>query len=417
MMPAAMAASARRWPLRGILSVALMVFSSAAFAESVFSDRLTGDWGGVRTTLADHGVTLDFDWTNYYQGLLEGEGSKQFEYGGRIDALLNFDTGKLGLWEGGLLRTHTEYRYGDLNANLGGVLIATNAGLILPTGKKEEVIVTSIHLAQRFGDNVNLLLGRINAVDLIAADPFFGGAGQTRFMNVAFSAPPSGVTPAVIMGAVMTVKAAPFNWTFMVYDADDQTHDYWPDDLFGDGVNVSVTASYGGHVMGRTSAASVYYTYSTKDGTNLGELLLPPELQTGDKGHAKHYGVQFSHFLRENPEHPGEGFGLFLKIGASEGNPNPFQGSLIGGVSGKGLLDARPNDTFGLGYFYIDFSDALQSTLDPLVAFNDEQGVEAFYNFVVKDWLIVSADLQYVNPALGDTDNAFVGGLRARIRF
>jgi porin len=86
-------------------------------------------------------------------------------------------------------------------------------------------------------------------------------------------------------------------------------------------------------------------------------------------------------------------------------------------VTGKGLFHARPNDTFGLGYFYIDFSDALQSTLNPLLTFNDEQGVEAFYNFVVKDWLIVSADLQYVNPALGDTDNAFVGGLRARVRF
>ena len=133
----------------------------------------------MRTALAENGVTFDLDWTNYYQGLLSGEGSKEPEYAGRIDALVNFDTDKLGLWEGGALRTHTEYRYGDLNANLGGVLIATNAGLVLPTGKKDDVVVTSIHLAQRFGENVNLLLERINAVDLIAADPFFGGAGQT----------------------------------------------------------------------------------------------------------------------------------------------------------------------------------------------------------------------------------------------
>ena len=78
---------------------------------------------------------------------------------------------------------------------------------------------------------------------------------------------------------------------------------------------------------------------------------------------------------------------------------------------------ALPNDAFGLGYFYVNFSDALQSTLNPLLTFNDEQGVEAFYNCAVIEWLQVSADLEYVNPALGDTDNAFVGALRARIRF
>mgnify|MGYP001411011967 FL=1 len=89
----------------------------------------------------------------------------------------------------------------------------------------------------------------------------------------------------------------------------------------------------------------------------------------------------------------------------------------MGGVGGKGLFASRPNDTFGIGYFYVDFSNDLQSSLNPLLTFHDEQGVEAFYNYVVTDWLQVAVDLQYVDPALGDTDNAFVAGLRATIRF
>ena len=89
----------------------------------------------------------------------------------------------------------------------------------------------------------------------------------------------------------------------------------------------------------------------------------------------------------------------------------------FGGVSGRGLFRNRPNDTFGLGYFYVDFSDALQSTVNPFLKFQDEQGVEAFYNYAVADWLQVTGDLQYVDPALGDTENAFVGALRARLRF
>jgi porin len=92
-----------------------MMFGSAAFAESPFSDCLTGDWGGVRTGLNERGVTVDVESTHYYQGPLSGSGSDDFEYAGRLDALVNFDTGKLGLWEGGVLRTHTEYRYGDLS--------------------------------------------------------------------------------------------------------------------------------------------------------------------------------------------------------------------------------------------------------------------------------------------------------------
>jgi porin len=393
------------------------LFGSAVAADVPFSDRLTGDWGGARATLAARGITIDFDSTHYYQGLISGTGDNDFEYGGRLDALVNFDTEKLGLWRGGVLRTHTEYRYGDLSPQLGGTLVSTNVGLLLPNGKHEDLVITSIHLAQRIGDRVNLLVGRISPIDLIAADPFFGGAGHSRFMNMAFAAPPSGVTPAVITGAIATIRAEPLSWTLMLFDPNDRTDDYWPDDFFGDGVSFSIAANYNGELMERTSSVTVSATYTTKDGANLGELLLPSDLQTGDKDRSWHLGVQFVQFLHQRSDRPGDGWGVFLKVNGSDGNPNPFQGSVMGGIGGKALFASRPNDTFGIGYFYVNFSDDLQSTLNPFVSFDDEQGLEAFYNFLATDWLMLSADLQYVNPALGDSDDAFIGGLRAKIRF
>lgn len=169
--------------------------------------------------------------------------------------------------------------------------------------------------------------------------------------------------------------------------------------------------------MGHASSLTLTGTYSTKDGANLGELLLPAELRTGNKDHSWFLSVQLVYYLRQNAQEQGEAWGVFLKTAASDGNPNPFQGSLMGGIGGRGLFSSRPNDTFGLGYFYVDFSDELQSSIDPLVTFQDEQGIEAFYNYAVEEWLLLTADLQYVNPALGDTDNAFVAGLRATIRF
>jgi len=46
-----------------------------------------------------------------------------------------------------------------------------------------------------------MMVGKINAIDLLASHPFFGGWGTDRFWTVAFVAPPSGVVPPVIMGA------------------------------------------------------------------------------------------------------------------------------------------------------------------------------------------------------------------------
>jgi len=63
-------------------------------------ETLTGDWGGFRNQLAEKGVKLDIEFTQYYQGMFSGNGYDDFDFGGRIDALFSFDTKKLGSWEG-----------------------------------------------------------------------------------------------------------------------------------------------------------------------------------------------------------------------------------------------------------------------------------------------------------------------------
>src|SRR5437867_11076764 len=63
-------------------------------------DRLTGDWGGARTWLQEHGITLAPRLTQFYQGMGAGDGDHDFEYAGKADLLLNADLSKLGLWKG-----------------------------------------------------------------------------------------------------------------------------------------------------------------------------------------------------------------------------------------------------------------------------------------------------------------------------
>ena len=48
-------------------------------------DKLTGDWGGGRTWLKEHGITIKPRLTQFYQGLTAGAGDHGFEYGGKAD--------------------------------------------------------------------------------------------------------------------------------------------------------------------------------------------------------------------------------------------------------------------------------------------------------------------------------------------
>jgi porin len=61
---------------------------------------LTGDWGGLRNTLATKGINLDVDLVQSLQGLNSGglaDDSVLYRYGGHAEYLLHVDTGKLGL--------------------------------------------------------------------------------------------------------------------------------------------------------------------------------------------------------------------------------------------------------------------------------------------------------------------------------
>jgi porin len=380
-------------------------------------DTLTGDWGGGRTWLAEHGVGVQLEFTEYYQGMTGGTGDKGFEFIGRADGFVNFDSGKLGLWKGGGLNTHFEWRSGDVTAFRGGALWPVNTGAALPLGDPEEVVASSIYLTQRFGEATSFMLGKINAVDLLARDPFFGGWGIHRFMHIAFVAPPSGVVPPVIMGGILSHRFAPYALTLMVFDPDDRTGDYTPHGLFDDGVNVSLSGAWEGTFWGRSTNAGMTGTYSTKDGTNLDQVLLPAELRTDEKKGSFNVSIQVGHLLFESPARPGRGLGVYAKAAVADGNPNPIGGSFIGGFTGHGIVHGRPLDSLGVGYFYYRFSRDLQDTVDAVIEFNDEQGVEAFYSLALTPWFRLAADLQVIDPSTRSSVMAVIGALRANIVF
>jgi porin len=407
-----------RW---GMVLAGMSVLGMGAVAVEPNVVGLTGEWGGMRTGLGERGVATDLSFTQYYGGLMSGGVADDgFDWGSRADAMVHVDFGKLGLWEGGGFHVHGETRFGEAAERRfprSGGLWPVNTGVVLPLGGSERLEATSLYFTQRLAEKTVLMLGKINVIDLLAGDPFFGGWARDRFMNIAFVAPPSGVVPPTIMGAVVSHRWDAISVTGMVFDPEDRTGDYWPSDLFASGVNVSLGVNWAGKVAGRSSGFGVTGTYSTKDGVDLGDLLLPPDLRGGGKSGAYNVAVTASHLVYERADAAGKGLGVYVKAAVADGNPNPIEGSVIFGVAGQGVFRSRPDDVFGIGCYLYDWSDDLVTGLAPVVGLSGETGVEVFYNFAVTPWFRVSADLQWVDPARAAVAQAWVGGLRASVQF
>lgn len=399
-----------------ILAAALVAAAVPAAAPAA-AQGVLGDWGGVKTGLKDAGVSVNAEVTGYGLALVSGEGRKDIAPMGRFDLFVDLSTEKLGLWKGGVFRTHSEIRFGETRSNFSGTLLPQNATALLPLGGKGRFVASSIHLAQSLGPKTTLLIGKINALDLIGADPVLGGYGTKRFLHTAFALPPSGVVPPVLMGAVLVQKSSPVEWTFMVFDPNDRTNKYWVNGLFKDGVNFSISPSYPFTIDGRSASVGLTVGLSTKRGADLENVLLPPELQGGGEKGSYNIALSFTHRLIESAAVKGKGLDLYFESAIADGNPNPFQGSLTLGMVGSGLVPGRPQDSFGLGAFWFNFSNDLQAAVEEVTEFDDEAGMEAWYSLGVAQGLHVSGHVQLVDPANGDNPLAVTAGVRANLVF
>ena len=150
----------------------------------------------------------------------------------------------------------------------------------------------------------------------------------------------------------------PVTLTADLFDPNDRTNDYFPGDLFKDGVTFGVNATRVAKLAGRHTSYGITGFYSTAEGTDystLGNGIINTSTETG----AFNINVQFKHNLQESTRYPSAAWGISFKTGIADGNPNYVRASLVVGIGGNPLFFGRHQDSFGIGYFYYNLSDVL----------------------------------------------------------
>jgi porin len=390
--------------------------AAAEKEASAAAGATDGEPVSLAKALGIAGVSPQLDLTGIVQTKVSGDGDESVRSTGRADLFVDFSSDGLGLWEGTVLRTHTELRYNSTNAaGVGGLIWPQNTAAVLPlTG--EGIELTSLYIAQSLGAKTNLIVGKINAVDLVASDPFFGGWGIKRFQSLAFVGTPSGVVPVTIMGGILAHQAGDVGITLMVFDPEDRTGDYWIDGLFATGVNASLGATWRGDMGGRATNIGITATGSTKTGADFGDILAPPGLEGGTEKGSYNVAVQFGYDLAGSIKGPSH-LGIYGKAAIADGNPNLIQSSLVLGLAGHGLLPGRSRDRFGLGFYHFNFSNELQDTVAPLLKFDDETGMEAWYAIALGGNADLTFNLQAVDPARSENSVVTVLGARLNLHF
>lgn len=114
--------------------------------------------------------------------------------------------------------------------------------------------------------------------------------------------------------------------------------------------------------------------------------MFPPCRQTNADSWALYYnGYQYI----QGDKHGS--WGVFLRVGISDGNPSPIKRSTAFGLGGVGVGSWRPDDNWGIGAYALGASTMAELNA---LGINDVIGFETFYNVAVTSWLHITGDVQ-----------------------
>ena len=393
--------------------------------------RLTGDWWGGRSALADRGLTFDFFATQFYQGVASGGREQQFRYGGKLDYLFNLDAGKLDLLQGFLLNLHAETRYGTDVNNIDGLIAPANLPMNFPEPHTDITSITGLKFTQALSENFAVFLGKINTLDEYGFRyaPALGTnrPGLAGFLNTSLVFNP-------IVARTVPYSAAGTGFAYLrdeepflslsVFDPEERAASGL-ENLFARGVVLIPDLMFDAKPFGRPGRYNFGGTWSSaryRSFDPAAYLSIPPQLIRDERFSPKETGswslyANFYQSLWVDEADEKRNWGVFGQFGISDGNPNPIRFVANGGLGGQSMIPGRTVDTFGVGFFYLGLSDDFKTLSRPFLPQGNEYGGELFYNVAITPWARFTVDLQIARPSTLGLNTVIIPAFRFQILF
>jgi porin len=393
---------------------------------------LLGDFGGKRTEWAKQGFTFDIDYNQYFQAVTDGGRDRDSEYGGTIDVNINVDFDRMGLIPGGLLQMRAVSRYGNSVNGISGAAIPVNADATHPTTSSADDDVTLwlpvINYTQYLSKTFAIGFGKYDTYD--SANEFAGGRGRSQWWNQNLNMPvsPALIIPYSVLGGVALFMPNPnLTITGMVATSTDTSNrsgfDNFDDGTFG---LLSLTNKY--QLSSLPGGVGLMYGYGWDGDFNeingrlnfdSGQLKLSTEDSTWfAAADAWQYlwveGGSSQPVDINNGRQDLQGVGVFSRVQFADKDTNPVDYILSAGVSAKGLIPGRDNDSMGLGYSYSKLQ--LGRFLTAIGIEDTSTAVELFYNIELTPAVHLNLDAQLTNSALPNIDTATILGASLQIR-
>lgn len=419
-------------------------------------DTMTGDWGGLRTTLADMGITFT---VNYYAEVfdnVQGGIKRGATYDGMFEPQVDVDLDKLLGWKGGSFHASMIQAHGpSISQGWTGNLMTVSSVLAAPPATR----LYDLWLQQAlFDDTLEVRIGIMN----IDAE-FITSQTASTFINSTFGWPgwtalelPGGAPayPLSSPGVLVKWQQQPqgFYLQGAVFDGDPTDHggSNGPETIpsgtvesFRGGALIMVEGGYavnqGKNAKGPAMTFELGGWYHTSDQfhdqrfDNTGIPLASPASNGIPLDHRGDWGMYAVADASLYQAADGGGLSAFVRIAGSPGDRNLVSFYADAGLTYKGLIPGRGDDTAGLAIAYAriggnarGFDQDVQVYSNPSFPVRDQETVlELTYQFQVTPWLIMQPDVQRIfhpggyvlNPDGSVRRDALVLGLRSTLTF
>jgi porin len=390
-----------------------------------WADHLLGDWGGLRTTLADRGVMVNFDGNYSLQNVANGGVPHGHDYGNVYSTNLGIvvDTGKAGLWPGGFLTTRVEGRVGESVLSRAGTTSPVNNDALFPlipgTIDDGGWGLTELTYAQFLSKEFGVVLGLLNG-DVADANPIAGFMGSNDyFMNMGLLSSPViiGTAPIVTPGGGLIFLPSEANHFKLLAFGTKETSGNNPFEKY-DGT--TFVGEWTTHYKLGGKSGGMTFTGAYSVGQERLRITDDPRLLIADyvagvplKSTEDSWAVMWNGFQYLSGDESG-GWGLFGRLGLSDGDPSVIRWSGATGIGGVGLIPGRDKDRWGVGVFHQDFTD--QGVI-AAAGIDSETGGEVFYNIALCYGTNLTFSAQVIDSAVPLVDPTVVLGARMGFNF